>query len=82
MTTDRIRNIDLLPGRRILCQVDEDYYLFDLKSYRFRDLTAEEKHDVQKQVGKYRASRSLQRKPITWTDYNQTQWTLDGEGHL
>lgn len=82
MTTDRIRNIDLLPGRRILCQVDEDYYLFDLKSYRFRDLTAEEKHDVQKQVGKYRASRSLQRKPITWTDHNQTQWTLDGEGHL
>ena len=43
MLTDRIRNIILLPKGRILCQVDEDYFLFDIKSSRFRDLTGQEK---------------------------------------
>ena len=41
MTTDRIRNIHLLSGDRILCRVDEDHFMFSLKDYRFRDLTSE-----------------------------------------
>ena len=67
MLTDRIRNILLLPKGRILCQVDEDYFLFDIKSSRFRDLTRQEKDSVG-QYGRYVQSRSVQRKPYVWTD--------------
>ena len=40
MTTDRIRDIALLPGGRILCHVEEQFYVFNLDTYHFRDLTA------------------------------------------
>lgn len=82
MTTDRLRNIDLLPTRQILCQVDEQYYVFDLQTYRFRDLTVSEQQQLKSEVGKHRRSRSLQRKPFSWTDSHQTQWTLSGDGRL
>ena len=82
MKTDRIRNMALLPTRQILCQVDDDYYMFDLARYRFRDLTAAEQATAQRQMGQYRQSRSLQRKPFTWTDRQQTRWTLTGDGLL
>ena len=59
MTTDRIRNINLLPKGRILCQVDEDYYLFDLSDYRFRDLNADERQHASAYRQQYRQSRSL-----------------------
>ena len=81
MTTDRLRNIVLLPSRQILCQVDEEYYMFDLTSYRFRDLTNGELGRVEEMM-RHRQSRSLQRKPYTWTDSYQTQWTLYGDGRL
>ena len=47
MRTDRIRDINLLPGGLILCQVDEEYYIFDLSNYRFRDVTDEEKRQAE-----------------------------------
>ena len=40
--TDRIRDIGLRPDGNILCRVDDDYFLFDTRSYRFRDLTSAE----------------------------------------
>ena len=82
MATDRIRNITLLPQGKMLCQVDFDHYLFDLNTYRFRDLTEEEQQLVEQNNMQYRQSRSLQRKPFTWTDQQHTQWTLDGSGRL
>ena len=83
MTTDRIRNINLLPKGRILCQVDEDYYLFDLSDYRFRDLNADERQHASAYRQQYRQSRSLMKgKGITWTDGQQIAWTLYGDGHL
>ena len=82
MMTDRIRNILLLPSKKILCQVDEDYYMFDLKDYTFRDLTAEEQQQIDELRKTSRQSRSLQRKPYSWTDSYQTRWTLNGEGRL
>ena len=82
MTTDRIRNMVLLDERHILCQVDDDYYMFDLRSYTFRDLTAEEQQQVETLTTTHRQSRSLQRKPYTWADSQQTQWTLQGDGRL
>lgn len=82
MTTDRIRNMDLLETGNILCQVDEEYYIFDTHNYCFRDLTADEKGKVDEWIGKNRASRSLRRKPYTWTDNYNTQWTMKGNGEL
>lgn len=82
MMTDRIRNIELLPGGLILCQLDEQQFVFDLQNYRFRGMSVNEQKTVKKLLGKYRMSRSLQRKPYTWTDSHKTQWTLDGSGRL
>lgn len=82
MTTDRIRNITLLPGRQILCQVDEQNFMFDLTTYRFRDLTDEERQQVEPMTGKHRQSRSVMKKDYTWTDAHQTQWTLHTDGRL
>ena len=83
MPTDRIRNISLLPGHQILCQVDDDYYMFDLRSYRFRDLTAKERQQAPELMYKHRQSRSLLRgQDMTWTDNYQTQWTLHNDGTL
>lgn len=78
MMTDRIRNIELLSEGVILCQLDEQQFIFDLKTYRFRDLSESEQ---QKAKGT-RMSRSLQRKPYTWTDNHNTHWTLDARGAL
>ncbi len=83
MPTDRIRNISLLPDQQILCQVDDDYYMFDLKSYRFRDLTAKERQQASELMFKHRQSRSLLRgQDMTWTDNYQTEWTLHNDGTL
>lgn len=83
MTTDRIRNINLLPGGLILCQVDTEYYIFDLDNYRFRDLTDQERQHTKEYTWDYRQSRSLLNgKHYTWTDSHQTQWTVQGDGVL
>ena len=83
MTTDRIRNINLLPGGLILCQVDTKYYIFDLDNYHFRDLTDQERQHTKEYTWDYRQSRSLLNgKHYTWTDSHQTQWTVQGDGVL
>ena len=83
MTTDRIRNIHLLSGGRILCRVDEDHFMFSLKDYRFRDLTSEEQQKVAEWTKQNRQSQSmLNGRSMSWTDSHQTQWTLNSEGRL
>lgn len=83
MRTDRIRDINLLPGGLILCQVDAEYYIFDLSNYRFRDVTDGEKRQAEEMKLKYRQSKSLLKgKNYTWTDKHQTQWALQSDGTL
>lgn len=83
MTTDRIRNIDLLPDGRILCRADDDYAMFSLHDYRFRDLTSDERQKVTEWTRQYRQSQSmLNGRSMSWTDVYQTQWTLHGDGQL
>jgi len=83
MVTDRIRNITLLPQGKILCVVDDAYYLFDLATYRFRNLTVEEQRQTERLTTQYRQSRSLMHgKHIDWTDLQHTSWTLYGDGRL
>jgi AraC-like DNA-binding protein/streptogramin lyase len=83
MKSDRIRNINLLPQGLILCQVDEDYFMFDLCTYRFRDLTDDEHRQIEDYKQQYRQSRSLQnRERFSWTDAHGTQWSLERNGRL
>ena len=83
MSTDRIRDIGLLPGGQILCQTDEGYYLFNLHNYQFRDLSDKEQAQAADQIKNYRQSRSLlSGKTFQWTDAQQTQWTLHSDGKL
>ncbi|MBQ7514065.1 MAG: hypothetical protein IJS95_06720, partial [Prevotella sp.] len=83
MTTDRIRNISLLPEGRILCQTDEGSFMFELSNYRFRDLTSKEQDKTQEWTDKYRQSRSLKnREYYEWKDAHQTVWRLYHDGRL
>ena len=83
MTTDRIRNICLLPGEKILCTTDDGDYLFDLHSYRFCDIDSSAHRYSDRELMKFRKSRSLQnRQGYSWTDRHQTQWTLSADGTL
>ena len=83
MTTDRIRNIDLLPDERILCRVDDDYYMFSLRDYRFRDLTGNEQQKVPEWTQKYRQSQSIANgRNMSWKDAHQISWTLYSNGTL
>ena len=83
MSTDRIRDIGLLPDGQILCQTDEGYYLFNLHNYQFRDLSDKEQAQAADQIKRYRQSRSLlSSKTFQWTDAQQTQWTLHSDGKL
>ena len=69
MSTDRIRDISLLPDGQILCQTDEGYYQFDLHNYRFRDLSDKEQAQASEQVKNCRQSRSLLGgRTFQWTD--------------
>ena len=83
MTTDRIRNISLMPDGNILCRVDEEDFLFDLHSYRFLDIDSTKLQFTDSQLMKLRQSRSLQnRESYTWTDHHQTTWTISSDGML
>ena len=82
IATDRFRNIVMLDAHQMLCQVDESYCIFDLQNYTFRDLTNEEQQQIETLAKTRRQTRSLQRKPYSWTDSHQTRWTLSGDGRL
>ncbi len=81
MPTDRIRNIMVRSDGNILCQCDDDYYLFDLKVYRFRNLTQTEKQEVTDGTIKLKKSKSVNRNGcITWEDDTQTTWKFYSDG--
>lgn len=83
MTTDRIRDITLLPDGNILCNTDLDYYIFNRKTYRFRDLTDTERKQSATLRMKHRQSRSIRPDSgYTWTDTHKTIWTLHNNGRL
>lgn len=83
MGTDRIRDISPYPDGNILCRVDDDYYLFDTRSYRFLDLTQAQSQKAAEQMLTHRQSRSLAKgEHFTWTDRHGTHWTFYSDGHL
>ncbi len=83
MATDRIRDIALLPDGNILCKVDDDHYLFDTDSYRFRDLTTAQDKKAASLMQKHRQSHSLSKGgQLKWEDSHGTIWTLDHESNV
>lgn len=84
MLTDRIRSISLRPDGRMVLRVDEDdYFHFDTHTYRFYDLTDEEKRQAEQDIRLYRQSHSLLKgEPMRWTDNNGTSLLLTADGNI
>lgn len=85
MTTDRFRDIALRPDGQIICRVgDDDYYLFDTRTYTFSRLTADEAAQAANDIKRYRMSQALrgdgQLTNFYYTDRQGNRWTLGGTG--
>ena len=80
MTTDRIRMFAMRPDGNFVCRIDDDYFLFDTRTYRFSNLPQTTAEDDLKH---YRTSMSLKEdRPIEWKDAYDTRWTLYVNGRL
>lgn len=80
MMTDRIRDIGLRPDGKILCRVDEDYFLFDTKTCRFAD---DDSPNAAEEIIRLRKSRMLHDgQEMSWEDTFLTNWTLNVDGDL
>ncbi len=73
--TDRIRNIQLLENGNILCQIDEQTFVFDLQTYCFRATNA-----------KFEAKSSSvilnDKELVRHTDNHGTEWILHRDGRM
>ena len=78
MLTDRCRDIALRPDGQIVCRVDEECFLFDTRTYRFRDLTPDEALLAPDDLKRYRQSRLRGRFSIT--DRQGNHWTITENG--
>jgi len=78
-TTDRFRDIALRPDNQIVCRVDEDYFLFDTRTCRFRDMTPEEARQAPEEIKCYRQSRR-ENGVFVCTDHQGNQWMLADNG--
>lgn len=59
MTTDRFRDIALRPDSRIVCRVDDAYYLFDTRTYHFSRLEGKQAKEAADALRRYRQSEGL-----------------------
>ena len=86
MTTDRFRDIALRPDGKIICRVDDDYYLFDTRTYRFSNMTAREAARAADDAKRYRMSQAWKvdggKKGFTYTDHQGNRWVVPGNGIL
>ncbi len=85
MTNNRIRNIWLITEGDICCKNDDGYYLFDLRSYCYRDIPAEEQQQMDDKLLRNNRGFSIQNQKdskLTYEDRFGTFWTLDTEGNL
>ena len=82
MANDRIRNIALRPDGKIICQVEEnEYYLFDTRTYRFCDIHSDSKNQASADMQRYRQSKSAKGEKagettFTLTDMQGNEWRL------
>lgn len=80
MTTDRIHMFAMRPDGNFVCRTEDDYFLFDTRTYRFSNLPQTTAEKDQKH---YRTNMSLKEdRPIEWKDAYDTRWTLYVNGRL
>lgn len=75
ISNDRFRNVWLTADGNIGCRVDDDLFIFNLKTYRF------EKRNGLKQNGKHAKSIKPQQ-PYTYTDRQGVAWSVYYNGKL
>jgi len=84
MTTDRFRDIALRPDGKIVCRVDDSYYLFDTHTYRFTNMTAKEASHAADDLKRYRMSQARKdddrQRGFGYTDRQGNRWTLGAVG--
>lgn len=76
MSTDRFRDITLRPDGKMICRVDEDYFLFDTRDYRFSNIAEEDKPQAASDMISYR--RSISSKTADGASFSCT----DRQGNL
>ena len=80
MATDRIRMFAMRPDGNFICRIDEDFFLFNTRTYQFSNLP---QAGAEEEMKRYRTSMSLrENKPIEWKDGYGTHWTLYADGQL
>ena len=77
MNSDRLRNIWLSEQGNIYCKVDNDTFLFDTRSGRFRDLlTASDKAGARPSIPPYRYRGQSNGRHFVMTDRQGLHWEL------
>ena len=84
MATDRFRDIALRPDGKMVCRVDDDYFLFDTRTYRFSNIAAEEAGQAAEDMARYRQSIANRGDDglisFSFTDKQGNRWKTDGKG--
>ena len=84
IATDRFRDMALRPDGKIVCRLDDGYALFDLRTYRFADMTADEASRADGDLRRYRMSKAEKRADgsmsFTYTDRQGNRWSATPTG--
>ena len=76
MPTDRIRNIGLGDSSLIYCQVDEQYYVFNTRTGRFRDAEASDEATIRKVMNSTRHKAAMIHGEYQHRDPAGHSWTI------
>lgn len=80
ITNDRIRNIAFRPDGQIICRVEDDeYHLFDTRTYRFHDIAPQDTQQIADDLRKYRQCRAVKNSD---EDHHITFELEDRQGNL
>ncbi len=84
MPTDRFRDIALRPDGKIICRVDDDFFLFDPRSCSFSDVKSDSVREAASDLSRYRQSRTLKNDNgqlcFTYTDFQGNEWFTSTHG--
>ena len=80
ITNDRIRNIAFRPDGQIICRVeDNEYHLFDTRTYRFHDIAPQDTPEIADDLREYRQCRAVKNSD---KDHHITFEMEDRQGNL
>ncbi len=84
MPTDRFRDIALRPDGKIVCRLDDDYYLFDTRTCKFSNTEGADARQAAADIVRYRKSQSIKDGVKTtlfaYTDRQGNRWVTGTDG--